>query len=77
MATPDKDRWPYPRLWCPVCKRGCATLEDLVCHQLVRRHWRPLLPPANLVDPAAAQRLRQAIEAAEARRQQEVRDGLS
>jgi hypothetical protein len=106
MATPAEDRWPYPRLWCPVCQRGCETVEDLVDHQLSRRHWPQTTPEAlcarllakavltgntsrilevsdcgeksiegqvakaPAVDPAQAQQLREALEAAEARQQE-------
>jgi hypothetical protein len=61
-----------------------------VGHQLDRRHWRPILPPdppeavcarlvakAGAIDPAQAQQLIDALEAAEARRTEEARDGLS
>jgi hypothetical protein len=73
MATPAEERWCFPRLWCPVCQRGATTLEDLIAHQLDRRHW-PRLPAP---DPAGARRLLEALEAAEARRREEARDGLS
>jgi hypothetical protein len=67
MATDEA--WPYPRLWCPVCQRGFREVDTLVIHQLEAHHWRPILPPATVVDPAAAQRLKAAVEAAAARRQ--------
>jgi hypothetical protein len=71
--TKPSDAWPYPRLWCPVCRRGCETLAELVAHQLRRRHWRPILPPAGMVKPADATTLKTAVEAVEARRPKEGR----
>jgi hypothetical protein len=68
MATPAEERWCFPRLWCPVCQRGATTLEDLIDHQLHRRHWRAISPP----DPAQAQQLMDALEAAEARQREEA-----
>jgi hypothetical protein len=77
MATPAEERWCFPRLWCPVCQRGCETVEDLIAHQLSRRPWQQTTPEAlcarlvakaPAVDPAQAQQLRAALEAAEARR---------
>jgi hypothetical protein len=61
-------------MWCVVCKHAFRDVEALVIHQLEARHWKPILPPATVVDPAQAQRLRQAVESVEARPQQkEVR----
>jgi protein-disulfide isomerase len=82
MAT--RDEWPYPVTWCPTCRRGFRAVEDLVDHQLTKRHWRPLPPPdppealcarlvakAPAVNPAGAAQLKDAVMAAEARRQEE------
>jgi hypothetical protein len=71
MATGDA--WPYPKAFCPGCGKGFVDRAELVAHQFDRRHWRPLPPP----DPAGAAKLREAIEAAQARRRKEARDGLS
>jgi hypothetical protein len=81
MSRNIDDPWPYPKLWCPTCRRGFCAVEELTDHQLCRGHWRSLPPPdppeglcarllarAPAVDPAAAQRLREALAAAEARR---------
>jgi hypothetical protein len=86
MASPAEDPWPYPKVWCPTCRRGFRAVEDLVDHQLSRHHWRPtppealcarLVAKAPAVDPAEARQLRAALAAAGARRREEARDGLS
>jgi hypothetical protein len=63
MAT--REEWPYPKAFCPVCRRGFADRAQLIGHMFDTRHWRR--PPAP--DPAGAKKLRQAVEAAEARRE--------
>jgi hypothetical protein len=67
MATDDA--WPYPRMWCPVCTRGFREVDQLVDHQLHARHWQPIPRPATAVDSVGAATLKDALEAAEARRQ--------
>jgi hypothetical protein len=66
MATDEA--WAYPRLWCPVCKCGFREVDTLVIHQLEARHWQPILPPTTVVDATGATQLKDALEAAEARR---------
>jgi hypothetical protein len=66
MASADGG-WIYPIAWCPTCRRGCATREELIAHQLTRRHWKPIPPPAGVVDPAGAKQLKHAVEVAQAR----------
>jgi hypothetical protein len=72
MAKGTASHWPYPVGFCPTCRRGFCTREELVIHLFERRHWSRLLAP----DPAGARRLKEAVEAAEQRRQpQEEGDG--
>jgi hypothetical protein len=66
MAT--REPWIYPVARCPACGRGFEAREELIAHQFDRGHWRPLPPP----DPAEAATLREALAAAEARRQQKA-----
>jgi hypothetical protein len=77
MAADDK--WIYPLCWCPTCQAGFSTVEHLIDHQLRKRHWgrkgahgTSTAPPPP--DPAGAALLREALEAAEARRQKEAHD---
>jgi hypothetical protein len=79
MATGDE--WPYPVTWCPVCKQGFRDREQEIIHRLEKRHWQPT--PAAAVcaeavarvpapDPAQAQQLKEALDAAAARRSSAV-----
>jgi hypothetical protein len=84
MAT-DDDRWIYPVSWCSVCKHPFRDREQEILHRLEQRHWQipaealcaRLVAKAPAPDPAEAQQLREALEAAEARQRKEARDGLS
>jgi hypothetical protein len=66
-----REAWIYPIGWCPTCKAGFSTVEDLIDHQLRKRHWKPILPPATVVDPAGAAKLKTALAA----RQQAQQEG--
>jgi hypothetical protein len=67
MATDDDHHWPYPVGFCPTCGRGFEEHAQLIGHMFDRRHWRAIPAP----DPAGAKKLKDAIEAAEARRRAE------
>jgi hypothetical protein len=78
MAT--RKEWIYPVSWCSVCKHPSRDREQEIIHRLEQRHWQTpaealcarLVAKAPAVDPAQAQQLMDALEAAEARRREEA-----
>jgi hypothetical protein len=83
MAT--REEWIYPVSWCSVCKHPFRDREQEILHRLEQRHWQipaeavcaELVARAPVPDPAQAQQLLVALEAAEARQREEEADDLS
>jgi hypothetical protein len=73
MAETKEDPWPYPKAFCRICQRGFRDRAQLIGHMFDRRHWKAPPPP----DPAQAQQLMEALEAAAARQREDTRDDLA
>jgi hypothetical protein len=83
MAT--REEWIYPVSWCSVCQHPFRDREQEIIHRLEQRHWQipaealcaRLVAKAPAVDPAQAQQLMDALEAAAARQREDTRDDLA